>query len=185
MPQSFIWILPCMVHFRMVTRAVGPHQGVKRLATAFKGRPTPPFFMISLPSPTPNSNCLNQLSSSHGMKKKHITENMQPFISFCYKDGKNRLHNYGRPNSIFFVACLLIIQYMIVCYSPISHLITTGLIEGLELTPLTRFEWTLDIWEVPPLLLGRSYRAWHCTESKRSLWRFPLLSDEITLWHLC
>lgn len=44
-----------------------------------------------------------------------------------------------------FVACLLIVQYMIVCYPPISHLITAGLIEGLELTVLTRCEWTLDI----------------------------------------
>lgn len=91
-----------MVHFRMVTRAVGPHQGVKRLATAFKGQPTPPFFMISLPSPTPNSHCLNQLSSSHGTKKNTHHRNIQPFISFCYMDGKNRLHNYGRANSIFF-----------------------------------------------------------------------------------
>lgn len=76
------------------------------------------------------------------MEKKHITENMQAFISCCSMDGKNRLHNYGRPTSIFF--CGLSPNY-IVHNGILLSLKTAGLIEGLELTLLTSCEWTLDI----------------------------------------
>lgn len=94
-----------MGHFRMVTGAVEPHQAVGH---SIREQPMPPLFSDSSPpsnTHTTNSNCFKQLSSSCGMKVKHITESMYPLIPFCHRGDKNRLY-YGQPNSIFFVACL-------------------------------------------------------------------------------